>query len=107
MKSCRPGRPQPALSEAEESGCAATLLAGGMRSWLLRRYRFWRDIYDFPWTSVVELLAGFFLDAFRVALELANLLGILIVLFLQLADFFLQVLILGALGPVNHHAIGA
>src|SRR5256885_2748105 len=60
-----------------------------------------RDVNYFARTSIMELLAGFFLDSFRIRLQLVDLLGICIVFFLELTNFFLQTLVLGTFSAVD------
>jgi hypothetical protein len=53
----------------------------------------------------MELLPGFPLDSLGIGLELVDLPGVVLVFLLQLVDFFLEPLVLGALRAVNDHPV--
>src|ERR1039458_4419652 len=70
----------------------------------------WRirgNVNNFSAPSVVELLARFLLDGSRVGFERSDLLDVLTVFVPQAPDFTVQRLHLGALLPINHHAVGS
>src|SRR4029077_18785987 len=65
------------------------------------------NIDPLAWASVAQLLASFLLDGLGIGLQRFDLPAVVVVLLLQSINLFLQVLIFGALLPVNHHAVGA
>ena len=55
----------------------------------------------------MQLLTSLFFDGLRIGLQGLNLVCVALVVVLQRSDFALEIDVLGAFLPVNHHSIGA
>jgi len=109
--------PSPGLKTAGASGRrieeevteAKTLpsLAGRAIGRGLSRGLVGRNVDHFSRSSVMELLAGFFLDSFGIRLELVDFAGVLLVFFLQLLDVLLHALVFCFLSAIDDHTVCA